>query len=222
MALVSPSRIPVPSPPTKSQCLNTYPPPTVSPGELGKLSLAYADQLQWLGWSHFINTHHHQNIKSFHPHLQNLPHPAAPFLHRLASLGVPAPSQGPPWTTHKQDAAVLRGPHPSAGRQHAAFLLEDMYTYIRSRYWLVLPYHALRGHPKLKIAPASVVPQCERRPRPIIDYGYNGVNSQSIPLAPMYAMQFGGALQRILQCLAYINPTYHPPPLMANCEVVAS
>jgi hypothetical protein len=124
--------------------------------------------------------------------------------------------------THKQDAAVLRGPHPSAGRQHAAFLLEDMYTYIRSRYWLVLPYHALRGHPKLKIAPASVVPQCERRPRPIIDYGYNGVNSQSIPLAPMYAMQFGGALQRILQCLAYINPTYHPPPLMAKCEVVAS
>ena len=157
-------------------------------------------------------------MKSLHPNLRNLPHPAAPLLHRLASLGVPAPSQGPPWTIQKQDAAVRRGPHPSAGRQHAAFILEDMYNYVRAGYWLVLPYQALRGHPNLKIAPAGVVPQRERRPRPIMDYTYNGVNSQSIPLAPPYAMQFGGALQRILQHLAYANPAYGPP-LMAKLDL---
>jgi hypothetical protein len=215
---VAPSRLPVTPSPTKKQRLNTYPPPIFSPGELGKLSLAYARQLRRLGWSRFFQTHHHQNIKSLHPHLRNLPHPAAPLLHRLASSGVPAPSQGPPWTIHQQDAAVQRGPHPSAGRQHATFLLEDMYNYVRAGYWLVLPYHALRGHPKLKIAPAGVVPQRERRPRPIMDYTYNGVNSKSVPLAPTDAMQFGGALQRILQHLAYANPTYGPP-LMAKLDL---
>jgi len=81
-------------------------------------------------------------------------------------------------------------------------------------YWLVLPYSAIRGHPSLKIAPVGVVPQRERRPRPIMDYSYNGVNQASIPLAPLSAMQFGTALQRILQRIAYCNPSFGPPHLV--------
>jgi hypothetical protein len=32
-----------------------------------------------------------------------------------------------------------------------------------------------------------------------MDYTFNGVNQASVDLAPTQAMQFGGALQRILQ-----------------------
>jgi hypothetical protein len=125
---------------------------------------------------------------------------------------------GAPWTAEQQDAAVTRGPHPSAKHQHTTFILEDMYDYVRMGYWLVLPYSALHGHPQLKIAPAGVVPQRERRPRPIMDYTFNSVNPASIPIAPTHAMQFGPALQRILQRLAYCNPIFGPP-LLAKIDL---
>jgi hypothetical protein len=51
-----------------------------------------------------------------------------------------------------------------------------------------------------------------------MDYSYNEVNQISLPLAPAHAMQFGGALQRILQRLAYANPAYGPP-LLAKIDL---
>jgi hypothetical protein len=51
----------------------------------------------------------------------------------------------------------------SATRLYDHFLLEDIYDYVKMGYWLVLPYSALRGHPRLRIAPSGVVPQRERR-----------------------------------------------------------
>jgi hypothetical protein len=141
-----------------------------------------------------------------------------PYLSRLARQGVPAPSTAAPWTLHQKDNAFRRGPHPSAARQFATFLLEDMYDYVKMGYWIVLPYSAVRRLPHLKLAPAGVVPQRERRPRPIMDYSYNSVNQTALPIAPMQAMQFGWALQRILQRLAYCNPEYGPP-LMAKIDL---
>jgi hypothetical protein len=110
------------------------------------------------------------------------------------------------------------GPHPLATRQFPEFLLEDMYDYAMMGYWLVLPYSTIQGHPHLRIAPAGVVPQCDRHPRPIMDYSYNGVNQASVRLAPNPAMQFGGAFQRILQRLAYCNPLWGPP-LLAKIDL---
>jgi hypothetical protein len=51
----------------------------------------------------------------------------------------------------------------------------------------------------LKLAPCGVIPQRERRPRPIMDYSFNHINQLSLPTAPMAAMQFGHTLQRLLQ-----------------------
>jgi hypothetical protein len=113
---------------------------------------------------------------------------------------------------------VSRGPHPSAAHYYTSFLLEDLYDYVRMGYWLVLPYSSLRGHPTLHIAPAGVVPQRDRRPRPIMDYSFNHVNQSSLHLAPHHAMQFGQAFQRLLQRLAYTNPAYGPP-LMAKIDL---
>jgi hypothetical protein len=77
-------------------------------------------------------------------------------------------------------------------------------------FWLVLPYSAIRHHSQLKIAPAGVVPQRDRRPRPIMDYTFNSVNQASLPIAPLQSMQFGRAFQRLLQRIAYSNPAFGP------------
>jgi len=207
---------PQPPPTKKHRPLDN--PPIYSPGELGKLASRYACRLARLGWPRFFHHHHHRTLQSTSPTLHQLPHPAAPLLARLARHGVPAPMTSAPWTTQQQDVAATRGPHPSAQHVHSEFLLEDMYNMVRMGYWVVLPYSSLRGHPHLKLAPSGVVPQRERRPRPIMDYTYNGVNQATLDMAPQHAMQFGYALQRLLQRLAYCNPA-HGPPLMAKIDL---
>jgi hypothetical protein len=159
-----------------------------SPGELRKLAQLHAKLLARMGWAKFWRQHHHHQSSSIHPVLNSLSHPAAHFLHRLSKNGVPALCSTPPWTVPQQG------------------------------YWLVLPYSAVRGHPSLRIAPAGVVPQRDRRPRAIIDYTYNGVNRDTLPLEPTPAMQFGLCLQRILQRLAYCNPQFGPP-LLAKVDL---
>jgi hypothetical protein len=135
----------------------------------------------------------------------------------VASAGVHAtfPSY---WTRSQCDQAIQRGPHPSASRQFAPFLLADMYDYVQMGYWVVLPYTAVRHYKHLRIAPAGVVPQRERRPRPIMDYTFYGTNQDGYDNAPHAAMQFGTALQRILQRLVYCNPA-HGPPLLAKIDL---
>jgi hypothetical protein len=204
------------TPPRKRQ--KTNPLPRFSPGELGKCADAFAHDVARLGWNGFFDNHYHLSYSSINPNISTIPHLAAPFLHRLATRGVPAPSAQPPWTLQQQDAAVPRGPHPSARHQHSTFLLEDMFAYVQQGYLLVLPYSAIRGHPLLKIAPAGVVPQRERRPRPIMDYSYNGVNQAALDVAPRQAMQFGASLQRLLQRIAYANPVFGPP-LLAKLDL---
>jgi hypothetical protein len=62
------------------------------------------------------------------------------------------------------------------------------------------------------------VPQRERRPRPIMDYTYNEVNTHSLDVAPQAAMQFGHTWNRFLQQLAYANPRFGPP-LIAKLDL---
>jgi len=72
--------------------------------------------------------------------------------------------------------------------------------------------------PHLALAPAGVVPQRERRPRPIMDYSFNNINHESVQLAPYLAMQFGQAFQRIIQRVVYANPA-HGPVLLAKLDL---
>jgi hypothetical protein len=118
----------------------------------------------------------------------------------------------------QRDAAVARAPHRSAAVDWAEFLLQDMYEYVQMGFWTVLPYNAVRSLTPLRLAPAGVVPQHDRRPRPIIHYSFYDTNQLSVPLQPKHAMQFGHTLQRILQRLVYCNST-HGPPLLAKIDL---
>eukprot|EP00980_Cylindrotheca_fusiformis_P013602 scaffold3499_cov103-Cylindrotheca_fusiformis.AAC.1 len=60
----------------------------------------------------------------------------------------------------------------------------------------------------------GVVPQHERRPRPIVDYSYSGLNAETVPLIPREAMQFGRTLERLLAHIVQSNPAYGPVHLM--------
>jgi hypothetical protein len=215
------------SPPTPDKPPSTPTSPTTSPqkrrrtlapytpGELGKLAQRNAQDLAQLGWFNFF--HQQQHPTSIHPSIHTIPHPTAQYLSRLACAGAPTISTIRPWTLDQKDAAFRRGPHISA-KEHSSFLMEDMYDYTSMRYWTVLPYSAVRHLPQLRLAPAGVVPQRERRPRPIMDYSYYDTNPSFLPMAPNHAMQFGKALPRILQRLTYCNPAFGPP-LLAKIDL---
>jgi hypothetical protein len=200
----------------------TTPPPkrrkhsttTYSPGELGKLADCQARLLAGLGWARYFR--HMQSPHSIHPDIHHIPHPTAQYLASLACSGVPAMFASP-WTREQCDAAVKRGPHRSA-HQYTEFLHQDLFDYVQMGYWTVLPYRSVRHYQHLRIAPAGVVPQRDRRPRPIMDYTFYNTNQDCLPRAPYEAMQFGGTLQRLLQRIAYCNPK-HGPPLLAKIDL---
>jgi hypothetical protein len=92
-------------------------------------------------------------------------------------------STSPPWTSRQCLQALRRGAHPSATHHFRTFLHEDLLDMVAKGYWAILPYNALRHLTHLKLSPSGAVPQCERRPRPIMDYTYMKVNQASLPLA---------------------------------------
>ena len=62
----------------------------------------------------------------------------------------------------------------------------------------------------LRLSPMGVVPQHERRPQTIVDYSFSGINQEAARGAPSEAMQFGKALNRILQRILAANPRHGP------------
>ena len=104
---------------------------------------------------------------------------------------------------------MTRGPHHSSF-QHIDFLRDELADMVDQATWLVLPYARLRHIPNLRISPMGVVPQNERRPRPIVDYSFSGVNRDTVLLAPRKAMQFGRALERLITQVVRSNPLFGP------------
>ena len=145
-----------------------------------------------------------------------LSHPASDLLFRIRRAGVPVLQSSLPWTLEQRDAAVQRGPHQSANA-HAAFLRDEVCSMAEAGQWLVLPYSRVRNLPGLRLAPMGLIPQRERRGRPIVDYTFAGVNQDSVQLAPD-SMQFGRAAERILQALHRAD-TRHGPVYLAKADI---
>ena len=136
-------------------------------------------------------------------------HPAGPYLDRLATTGAPALQATPTWTPAKLNAALARGSHHSA-HARSEFLRAEMATMIDQQYWTVLPYSQVKHLPHLRLSPLGVVPQRDRRDRIIVDLSFSGVNADTVPLAPMEAMQFGRALDRTLYKIRHANRRFGP------------
>jgi hypothetical protein len=109
------------------------------------------------------------------------------------------------------------GPHKSAV-EHMEFLWEELLDFVQKGFWMILPLTLLKKYPQLyknlRISPMGVVPQRARRPRIIVNCSFFGLNDDTVKLAPREAMQFGKALQRILQALVDANPIHGPVHLI--------
>ena len=77
---------------------------------------------------------------------------------------------------------------------------------VQKGFWTVLPYELSATTPGLRLSPIGVVPQRNRRPRPIVDYTFSGVNQVTQPNAPADAMQFGRTLDRLLRRILLADP----------------
>jgi hypothetical protein len=94
-----------------------------------------------------------------------------------------------------------------------------MAEFVKSKFWVVLPYEIIRHLCKLMMAPAAVKDERERKPRLLCDHswpwlGWPSVNKTTVPHAPPEAMQFGCALPRmILWLLRHANPKFGPARL---------
>jgi len=82
---------------------------------------------------------------------------------------------GPDWTWDVIEAAVVRGPHPTAHTPEAIALFEEDIEYQRhAGFCKIIPCEELkRTRPmNLKISPVAAVPQVGRRPRIILDLSF--------------------------------------------------
>ena len=77
----------------------------------------------------------------------------------------------------------------------------------------MLPLEDAVGLNFLRLSPAGLIPQRDRQYRIVIDYTWSGVNEATRRLSPD-SMQFGHALQRILQCMYDAEPRHGPIYMM--------
>jgi len=145
-----------------------------------------------------------------------LPHPAAGLLSRIRRSGVPVIQSDLPWPQEQLDAAVQRGPHQSA-KADATFMRDEISAMSDAGQWLVAPYQSVRNLPGLRLSPSGVVPQRNRRGRPIIDYTFSGINASTVSVAPD-SMQFGHADRRIVQALHRAD-TRHGPVYLSKDDI---
>jgi hypothetical protein len=164
---------------------------------LGKLAMASAEMLDsGMSFSTLCIRHRGPSCLA---DPSSIPHRAAPLLTALWHHGATAAQGTANWPLAKLDDAASRGPHRSTN-EHVEFMRQGFSEMVRAGQWLVLPYSSVRNLPNLRLSPTGVVPQRDRRPRPIIDYSYSGVNAATISNAPD-SIQFGNAFNRFLQRL---------------------
>ena len=164
-----------------------------------------AAQLQNLGWKNFVNGKRKRGDLTS---LENVHHPARPYLEYLGAHGSPVEFSTAPWSREKIDQALSRGAHKSC-MGFLEFLHEEFVDMINKGQWVILPASAVKDMPGLRI-----FPQRGRRPRWIVDYSFWGVNDETLPLAALESMQFGNALDRILREILMADPRYGPVELM--------
>jgi len=143
------------------------------------------------------------------PALEEVDHPAIPMLLEWRDHGVPVNTTSEPWTAKELDSYVERGCHRSA-TEHSEFLREEMSEFIENKFWTVLPYDKVKHIPALQLSPAAVKDERDRKPRLLCDHSWSPVNDTTSPHAPPEAMQFGGALHRVLRRVRHANPKFGP------------
>ena len=182
---------------------------------IGKVLKANVLKLKTHGWDRLVRDN--RTDADLPKEVAQVPHAACGLLQHLRRFNAPCKMTTKPWTQQQKDQAAERGPHRSA-LEYQEFLAGDMLEMVEKGQWMLLPYDAVQYLRNLRLSPIGVVPQKERRPRPIVDYTFSGVNQETVSLAPREAMQFGKALERILQKLVH-SDTRHGPVYLCKVDI---
>jgi hypothetical protein len=107
------------------------------------------------------------------------------------------------------DERMARGCHRSA-TEHRDFIREEMADFVESGFYAVLPYSAVRHLPGLRLSPLGIKEERDRRARLVVDHTWFLINQHTLEWTTKEAMQFGGALYRILAKIYHADPKYGP------------
>ena len=130
-----------------------------------------------------------------------LPHEAAPLLDQMRQKVTPVKIDVPPLTPEQLTAAIVYGSHNSCNRD-PSFLRTEMRDFVEKGFWIVLPLEDAVGLNGLRLSPAGLIPQRDRRDRIFIDYNWSGVNEATRCLSP-YTDTFLAHLIQQWGCLVW-------------------
>ena len=109
----------------------------------------------------------------------------------------------------EKEAAIRYGTHTSAIKD-IEFIHADPAEQVQAGHVVVSPLEAVNALHNLWLSLVAVTPQAGRQPQLIFDSIWIRLNNISQRLAPMEAMHFGGALQKILKQVFTANPRLRP------------
>ena len=178
--------------------------------QLGKSAKATADRLREVGFSSLVEEI--RGRSNLAETVGSIDHPAAGLLDELRMTGAPVEFSCRELTAEERDAAMEYGSHGSCVRG-LEFIGKEMMDFVRKGFYMVLPYECVKDVDHLHLSPMGLVPQRDRRDRIVVDYSYYGLNDATVPLAAD-SMQFGRALQRVLQRIYDADPKHGPVYLM--------
>ena len=102
----------------------------------------------------------------------------------METLGSLPARRIPPGPLDQKDQCILQGCHISA-TLHANFLRQEMAEFIKSKFWVVLPYKQVRHLQALMFSPAAVKEERDRKPRLLCDHSWRwpwgAVNEVTVP-----------------------------------------
>ena len=135
------------------------------------------------------------------------------LLQHYQSNSVPVMFHNSSWSQEKLDAAMERDPHKSTS-EHVEFLCKDFLNMIDKSQWILLPYDNVKELKGLRLSPPppGVMPQRNRRPWWIGNYMWSEVIQDTVPLAPMDAMQYRKALDRIVREIKFWSQIQNSGP----------
>ena len=76
--------------------------------------------------------------------------------------------------------------------------------------WFIFPYLVTKEIPGLRLSPAGVKEERNRRSRYLGNYSYSNLKSKTLPIAAISAMQYCRALERLIREVVISNPALGP------------
>ena len=175
-------------------------------GNLVNLISRYATLVAKLGWEDFVNQ---RRGRGDFARLEVVPHLACRLLRQYKHLGAPIVLALNFWTEWDRQSSLAQVLHQSM-LENLPFLCKKFASMVGKGQWVILPYLVARNLQGLRLSPPWVKEERDQRPRWFGDYSYSKLNCVTLPLAELFSVPYGQALDRLLQLIVFADPAWEP------------